>query len=74
MPVQSPSWFWTYHGDALGRVRGERQGAVVAQQGDGFAGEFQVDLLVFGRTDDCLDAFGVRQTRVFEQAEAEFQS
>ena len=28
---------------------------------------------MFGRTDDCLDTFGVRQTRVFEQAEAELQ-
>ena len=63
----------TYHGDALGRVLGERQGAVVAQQGDGFAGEFQVGLLVFGGTDDRLDAFGVRQARVLEQAEAELQ-
>ena len=61
------------HGDALGRVLGERQGAVVAQQGDGFAGEFQVGLLVFGGADDRLDAFGVRQARVLEQAEAELQ-
>ena len=62
-----------YHSDALGLVCGERQGAVVAQQGDGFAGEFQVGLLVFGGADDRLDAFGIRQARVFEQAEAEFQ-
>ena len=63
----------TYHGDALDLVCGKRQSTVVAQQCDGFADEFQVDLLVFGRTDDRLDTFGVRQTRVFEQAEAEFQ-
>ena len=28
---------------------------------------------MFGGADDRLDAFGIRQARVFEQAEAEFQ-
>ena len=71
-------------GDALGAVgrgRFERQRAVVLQQRHavvlqqrhGFAGHLQVEPLVFIGTDDGLDAFGVGQARILEQAEAELE-
>ena len=62
-----------HHGNTLAGSRGERQGSVILQQCDGFAGDLQVELLVFAGADNFLHTLFVRQTWVFEQSQAELQ-
>ncbi len=60
-------------GDALVRRGRERQCAIVLEQRHGFTGDLQVEILMVFGSDDRLDALLVRQTRILEQAQAEFE-
>ena len=62
-----------HHGDAFARRSRERQCAVILQQRHGFACDLQVELLMGFGADNRLDALLVRQTRIFEQAQAELE-
>ena len=57
--------------DTLRASRIERQRTIVLQQCHGFASHFEIELLVFFGADHRIDAFLIRQTRIFEQSKTE---